>query len=123
MYDFTAAGPTADRLLQNEQVPVTVVLQPLPHQDAGKGKGASRAAAAEHKGKQVRWQGHGLASAAMLYPSQSAHQTSSSQVWILCTSTPGGSKTCARLRSAAPSVQSVPLTVVLQKLAQHLTFS
>lgn len=48
----------ADRLLQNEQVPVTVVLQPLPDQDAGKGKGAGKAAAAEHRGKQVCCQGH-----------------------------------------------------------------
>ena len=58
----------ADRLLQNEQVPVTVALQPLPNQDAAEGKGPGKAAAAEHREKQVRCQGHIVASAGVWQP-------------------------------------------------------
>ena len=90
--DVCAAGSTADRLLQNEQVPVTVVLQPLPHQDAGKGRNAGKAAAAEHRGKQVRCQGDGLASAGMKQPCCGLSGRTSKHPSKACTAMPGASK-------------------------------
>ena len=102
---------------------MTVVLQPLPHQDAGKGKGAGRAAAAEHKGKQVCLSGRRTCLCGQCCALVNLHTDQLLQSLYSVHFNARWQHICARPRSAAPSGQSVLLTAVLQKLVQHLTSS
>ena len=116
----------ADRLLQNEQVPVTVAMQPLPNQDAGKGKGTGTAAAAEHMGKQVRCQEHTFASAGLWQPYccqvhmhiKSAVQGFSCALQSQVPAVLYKAQVCRTISAERASIPSV-----LQMLAQHLTYS